>query len=199
MAECGKGSVVCWPNADAADRLTVSYGLAMNSFPPDVLDTLRRAGWLPGRRDVEAIERLEREQIPTEHPAFATLSEMGALTFGETGTGEQCARSNVYFDLLTDCDENTARWAEILRTRLVGLGWTHNSHGQLFMAGDGRVFENSMVHDAFCFLGADLAEALTRLLRGQRARPMLRPDQAEVTLYGDKFTADDPNVYRWQH
>jgi len=176
----------------------VSYGLAMNGLPPDVLYAARDAGWAPGRRDAETIERLKGAHIPAEHPAFASLSEMGGLTFGETGSGEECAKSNVYFDLLTDGDENALRWAEILRTRLVGLAWTHNRHGQLFMAEDGRVFENSTVHDAFCFLGADLAEALTRLLRGQRARPMLRPDQSEVTLYGDTFTADDPNVYRWQ-
>jgi hypothetical protein len=187
-----------WPEADTADCLTVSYGWGMNSFPSDVLDALRRAGWKPGRRDIDTVQRLEREQIPAGHPAFATLSEMGALTFGETGSGEECARSNVYFDLLTDVDENAVRWAEILQTRLVGLGWTHNSHGQLLMAEDGRVFENSIVHDAFCFLGADLAEALTRLFRGLRARPMLRPDQTEVTLYGDTFTADVPSVYRWQ-
>jgi hypothetical protein len=170
----------------------------MNSFPPDVLDALRGVGWKPGRRDTETVQRLEREQIPAGHPAFATLSEMGALTFGEAGSGEECAKSNVYFDLLTDRDENAVRWSDILQTRLVGLGWTHNSHGQLLMAEDGRVFENSTVHDAFCFLGADLAEALTRLFRGLRARPMLRPDQTEVTLYGDRFTADAPSVYRWQ-
>jgi hypothetical protein len=170
----------------------------MIGFPPDVLDTLRGAGWTPGRRDAKTIERLEREQIPAGHPAFATLSELSALAVGEIGRGEECARSNVSFDLLTDHDENVLKWASILRTRLVGLGWTHNNHGELFMAEDGRVFENSVVHDAFCFLGSDLAEALTRLLRGQRALPMLRPDQTEVTLYGERFIADDPNVYRWQ-
>jgi hypothetical protein len=31
----------------------------MNSFSPDVSDTLRDAGWMPGRYDSETIQRLE--------------------------------------------------------------------------------------------------------------------------------------------
>ncbi|MDZ4775417.1 MAG: SUKH-3 domain-containing protein [Alphaproteobacteria bacterium] len=170
----------------------------MNDFPRDVLDALRRAGWTSGRRDHDMVERLNRERVPSEHPAFATLSEFGTLALGDTGPGEQCARSDVQFDLILGGDENAARWAELLHTRLVGIGWTHNSHGELYMSEDGRVFENSIVHDAFCFLGADLAEALTRMHKGQRAKPMLRPEQAEIRLYGDAFGPGDPNLYDWQ-
>jgi hypothetical protein len=172
--------------------------MTMKDFPPDVFDALSAAGWSSGRRDHETMARLERARVPVEHPAFAALAEFGALALGDTGAGEQCARCNVQFDLIAARDESAVRWAALLHTQLVGIGWTHNNHGELYMSEDGRVFENSVVHDAFCFLGANLSEALTRLLRGQKARPMLRPDQAEVRLYGDAFTAADPNLYQWQ-
>jgi hypothetical protein len=35
------------------------------------------------------------------------------------------------------------------------------------------------------------------LLLGRRARPMLRPDQETVDLYGETFTANHPSVYVW--
>lgn len=66
------------------------------------------------------------------------------------------------------------------------------------MAEDGRVFGNSVVHDAFYFLGIDLREALQRLLCGRRAIPMLRPDQTSITLYGDTFVEGDAALYAWR-
>ena len=159
---------------------------------------LREAGWWPGRRDADMVNYLERHGVPRDHPAYALLAEFGALNVGEVGPGVQCSRSNVYFDLLAGDDPSVTAWADILRTHLVGVAWEHDSHGQLYLAQDGRVFGNSLVHDAFCFLGNSMAEALTRLLRGLRAAPMLRPDQQSVMFYGETLTEGDPRAYRWK-
>ncbi len=143
-------------------------------------------------------ERMRHHDVAASHPAFAALTEFGALALGDVHEGEQCSTSNVFFDLIVDDDANAKAWADLLETQLVGFAWTDNSHGQLYMAEDGRVFGNSIVHDAFYFLGADLREALLCLLRGRRAAPMLRPDQTNITLYGDTFVEGDAALYAWR-
>jgi hypothetical protein len=71
----------------------------------------------------------------------------------------------------------------------------HHNHGDLFVDSFGRYFSISSMHDATCFEGASFAEAMRRLLRGIRCRPMLRPDQHSVMWYGDEFTSNSPEVY----
>ena len=55
----------------------------------------------------------------------------------------------------------------------------------------------SQIHDAFWFGGASFNEAIERMLLGRRSRPMLRPDQNVVQMYGEEIRADDPRVYKW--
>lgn len=166
--------------------------------PSELDDALRKAGWTPERSDPEMAERMSRHDVAASHPAFKVLTEFGALALGDVHEGEQCSTSNIFFDLLVDDDPNAKAWANLLETQLVGFAWTDNNHGQLYMAEDGRVFGNSVVHDAFYFLGIDLREALLRLLCGRRAMPMLRPDQASITLYGDTFVEGDAALYAWR-
>lgn len=168
------------------------------TVPSELDDALRNAGWTPGRSDPEMAEHLSRHNVAASHPAFKALTEFGALTLGGTRKGEQCSTSNIFLDLLVEEDPNAKAWANLLETQLVGFAWTDNSHGQLYMAEDGRVFGNSVVHDAFYFLGIDLREALLRLLCGRRAIPMLRPDQTSITLYGDTFVEGDAGLYAWR-
>jgi hypothetical protein len=84
------------------------------------------------------------------------------------------------------------------RTELVGIAGVNNDHGELYVDALGRCFGASCVHDAFFFYGESFAEAVEGILLGRRARPMLRPDQPFVTLYGEKFTAESPEVYRYR-
>jgi hypothetical protein len=61
----------------------------------------------------------------------------------------------------------------------------------------GRCYGLSTIHDAFYFEGASLFEAVERLLTGKRCKPMLRPEQEFVHLYGRVYTADSPETYKY--
>ena len=133
-------------------------------------------------------------QIPQGHPAVPILSAFSGLTVGKCGAGEQCGTSDVAFGFVERGDEADV-WSVLLQTVLVGIATVDHNHGDLFIDSTGRCFLISGVHDATCYEGASFSEAMRGLLRGLRCRPMLRPDQQSVTLYGDEFTADSPEVF----
>src|SRR4030095_943165 len=134
------------------------------------------------------------DQIPEGHPAGLILSEFSGMTVGRCEAGEECATSDVAFQFIQPIDESNV-WSGLLGTVLVGIATVHHNHGDLFVDSFGRYFSISSVHDATCFEGACFAEAMRRLLRGIRCRPMLRPDQHSVMAYGDEFTSNSPEVY----
>lgn len=150
---------------------------------------LQDAGWFPGRR----VSTL----APKDHPAEPILAALSGLRVGQIGPGESCARSDIAFFLLElePDDRDIHEWARLLGAVLVGVGELHNSHGELWIASDGRCFGRSLVHKAFYFEGADIAEAMEGLLRGRRARPLIHPDEESVTLYGDRYTREHPDIY----
>ena len=133
-------------------------------------------------------------QIPQGHPAVPILSAFSGLTVGKCGAGEQCGTSDVAFGFVERGDEADV-WSGLLQTMLVGIATVHHNHCDLFIDSTGRCFTISGVHDATCYEGASFGEAMRHLLRGIRCRPMLRPDQQSVMLYGDEFTADSPEVF----
>ena len=110
------------------------------------------------------------------------------------GAGEECGTSDVAFRFVEGGDESDV-WSGLLQTVMVGIAIVDHNHGDLFIDSSGRCFVISGVHDATCYEGASFSEAMRRLLRGLRSRPMLRPDQQSVTVYGDEFTADSPEVF----
>jgi hypothetical protein len=132
--------------------------------------------------------------VSAAHPAYATLEEFGGLRVGECGTGEECAKSDIAFDVVEDAWQ-VSGWREILRVELVGVAAYHHHHGELYQDTRGRCFGASLVHDAFYYEGSSLAEALERILLGRRARPLLRPDQDEVFLYGSRYGRGDPRIF----
>lgn len=161
--------------------------------PPDaVRQSFLDAGWYPGRSvPVPA-------SIPTEHPAWNILAAFGGLVLLERDPEpdpEWTPIEELAFRALFPCPANTDLWGQLLGTRLVGIADVHNAHGEFYLAADGRCFGASCIHDAFYYHGATFAEAVEGILLRRRARPMLRPDQPSVTLYGDRFTAESPEVY----
>jgi hypothetical protein len=60
-----------------------------------------------------------------------------------------------------------------------------------------RYFDANIDVETFYFFGASFAEAMERLL-GRCMRPLLRPDQTSIVLYGDVFTPDHPGIYKWR-
>ena len=124
--------------------------------------------------------------VPDDHPAQEILARYDGKT-----------RGSIEFGLINpdDMHEEVATWQTLLGTRLIGLGLEDHGHAQLYVASDGRCFGSSEVHDAFFFH----ADSLKKFLRGQllqkRSRPMLRPNQPSVDLYGIEFFPGHPEVY----
>jgi hypothetical protein len=166
----------------------------MTLVPTDLLSYFKRAGWKPQRS--VALPTSITDQIPDDHPAGPILSEFSGLTVGKNGAGKECGTSDVAFQFIQRTEESDV-WNALLGTTLVGIAKVDSNHADLFVDSLGRYFYFSSVHDAACFEGASFDESMRRLLLGIRCQPMLRPDQQSVTVYGDEFTADSPEVFSY--
>ena len=149
------------------------------------------AGWSPTRR--VAVPR----QVLVGHPAYDVLAEFGGLRVGHVGSGEECASSDVSFHQVPEGNSLVQAWSRLLQTQLEGVAEVHNAHGELYMDSTGRVFEVSLIDDAFCFVGSSFTEAIERLLLGRRCRPVLKPGERRTSIYGETIVSDDPRVYRF--
>jgi SUKH-3 immunity protein len=153
------------------------------------------AGWCPGRF-VEV-----PPSVPTGHPAWDILAAFGGLVILERDPEpdpDWPPIEELVFRDLFPCPAVTEVWGQLLDTRLVGIANVHNDHGELYIASDGRCFGSSSIHPAFYYHGESFTEAVEGMLLGRRARPLLRPDQPFVALYGERFTADSPELYRYK-
>ena len=87
-----------------------------------------------------------------------------------------------------------AEWEAALGTSMVGIAEEDDGHGELYITQGGQVIFCSLVHPACSLVGITFAEAMEAIGRGDRSRPMLLPEQSEVTLYGVVFRQGDPGV-----
>jgi|SRR5271156_139029 len=150
------------------------------------------AGWRPGRRSSTAPE------VSADHPAASILIEFGGLRVGQIGRGEECATGDVVFQPLPGADTVVRLWCELLQTRLVGVAEVHNAHAEMYVGTDGSWYQVSSVDNETSYAGRSFGAAMERLLFGRRCLPMLRPDQAKVTMYGEVFSAHDSRVYKYR-
>ena len=164
----------------------------MVELPGAVRRFFVEAGWYPGRSVPVPTS------VPRDHPAWEVLSALGGLTILRRYGPEWPPIEELEFGPLDPCPDITGVWGGLLGSRLVGIAEVHNAHGELYLAADGRCFGSSRVHDAFYFEGESFAEAVEARLLGRWARPMLRPGQEYVTLYGERFTADSLELYRYK-
>lgn len=164
----------------------------MAELPESVRPSCVAAGWREGRQVAVS------SAVPADHPAAMILAEFGGLTVEPPGEGEECAPHALAFQELWPDPSILEVWASLLGTRLVGIADLDHGHGELYIAADGRCFGRSCMHDAFWLQGGSFSEALERALLGRRSRPLLRPGQSTVTLYGDRFAADSPGLYRYR-
>lgn len=160
-------------------------------IPCKLLPRFVLAGWHPLRR------RPLPPGVPASHPAAEVLSRLIGLRVGRCSAGVECATSDIRFSSL-DGNPEVDAWAGLLGSTLVGIAEIHHAHGELYIDSSGRCFGHSCIHDAFFFEGSSFGEAVERLLIGRAARPLLRPDQESVTLYGEVFTVEHPAVYRYR-
>jgi hypothetical protein len=162
-------------------------------LPETIRQQFLDAGWHPGRSVAVS------DSVPADHPARDVLAAFGGLTILESDPDPDWPPiEELVFRELRPSPDVTAIWGPLLRTRLIGIAVVHDAHGELYIASDGKCFGFSNIHPAFYFRGASFAEAIEGMLLGRRARPMLLPGQQSVTLYGERFTADSPEVYRYR-
>jgi len=158
---------------------------------PDVRSLFVLAGWQSGRcMGVSA-------RIPRLHPARNILEEMGGLHIGRCGPGIECATSDLAFHPCEADQEIIATWSELLGSKLIEVAEVHHCHGWLFVDESERCFGASQIHDAFYYEGRNFGEAVERILLGRKARPMLRPNQHQVDLYGETFTRGHPAIFEY--
>ena len=166
----------------------------MVELPDTVRQYFLDAGWYPGR--IVPVPA----SVPRDHPAWSVLAAFGGLTILEREPDpdpDWPPTEELVFRELHPCPAITDVWGGLLGTRLVGIADVHNAHGELYLAADGRCFGSSCMHPAFYFEGETFGEAVEGMLLGRRARPMLPPGQESVTLYGERFTATSPELYRY--
>lgn len=163
-------------------------------IPEFVLPLFQTAGWPC------ATTQSVPPFVPENHPAFIVLHTFGGLTVGQCGAGEACASGDIIFGSSEDLqeDETLLEWQGILNTTLILIGETHHSHGALLMDSAGICYGMSFIHEAFWFEGAAFGTAVEHILLGRKGKPMLRPDQSSISVYGETITADHPNVYRYR-
>ncbi|MEM8882790.1 MAG: SUKH-3 domain-containing protein [Planctomycetota bacterium] len=165
-------------------------------IPENVRSLLERAGWSPDRRVELSADCLNA--VEGGHPAGPILESLTGVSIESGGAGIECATSDVAFQWLGgNPHEKVQTWAGLLGTQLVGVAEVHHAHGELYVAADGRCFGMSMIHDAFWLEGESFGEAVDRLARGLRSRPMLRPEQTSVRMWGVEFDRASPELYRW--
>jgi hypothetical protein len=164
--------------------------------PPEaVRQWFLNAGWYPGRA-VPVPDSVSRD-----HPAWDILAAFGGLVILEREPGPEPASTPIEelaFRPLHPDPSITEVWGELLGSRLVGIAEVHNAHGELYIAADGRCFGASCIHPAFYFHGQSFTEAVEGILHRRRARPMLAPEQESIDLYGERFTAASPDLYRYR-
>jgi len=174
----------------------------MIELPISVRPLFVAAGWHPGRtisRAPGVRPQCSRfaDLLKSDHPAVAILAEFGGLHVGQSGTGEECATSDVAFRHLHPGEFVLDVWGKLLATELVGIAEVQNRHAELYVDRSGRCFCYSNVDDGFRFEGSSFGEAIERMLLGRCSRPMLRPEQRTVWHYGEEISADDPRVYKY--
>ena len=176
----------------------------LNFDSPVVLEHLEALYWIPEREteipaSIQSL--LDKHPWMAGHPAIAALQNLAGLHIGKVGKGQQCASSDIAFGWNEPDftgkgqDDDLLIWEKRLDTSLIQLAETHHAHSQLLMARDGRCFSWSFV--GICYEGDNLQQALVHLLLGICARPMLEPGQSSTTLYGLKYQAGDPEIYRY--
>ena len=124
---------------------------------------------------------------------------MGGLHVGRSELGGiECARSDLEFRFCEAGHDILSTWSELLQSPLIEVAEVHSRHGWLIVDEAGRCFGASQVHDAFYFEGQTFGEAVELLLLGRKARPMLRPDQHQLDLYGATFARGHPAIFDYR-
>ncbi len=172
----------------------------MNLTPTDsVMQFFHDAGWQRGQ-----IADSDR----TLHPAVYILEQFRGLHVVPPDSDGVTVPSDIEFRRLSELGDLRHRpiesittissWSKLLGSPLVCIAEYHHSHGAISIAGDGRLFVRSLVHDAMGFQANTFAEGIEQILLGTRqSTPMIRPDQDSMTWHGITYTHGDAELYNY--
>jgi hypothetical protein len=178
-------------------RLIADYQAAhpapaiVTPFPADVRQRLERLGWQPGRDVSPQVSRwlagwvddladlpFERDGYPRYVPttaALAVLNEFGGLASLANGPGVTSAQTP-FTIFPTGGDDDLMQFVfevqmlgERIGARVFQVGEVERRMGALVVDEGGRVFASGPID---LYLGADIHEALTRMLQGVRAQQL---------------------------
>lgn len=165
----------------------------MINLDPAVRNWFIKSGWTENHSaNVPA-------NIPLSHPAHEILRVFGGIKLLEIDCpdGEEPIEEYVFRPLSTTWREIT-NWSKRIRSKLIGIAEVHNDHGELYVDETGRCFSNSLIHDAFAFAGDSLSDTLQGTINHRKNRPLLRPWQPSVSMYGEWIMQGDPRVYDYR-
>ena len=143
----------------------------MGRFSTKTENTLRRAGWYPGRQvpDILALwkgnERLSHfEMFPV---AENILLEFCGLRVDESGPGETCAQEPFVIDpTLAAYDEELFRYfSSLVKTSLYPLGEVDNGHNYWAIGENDYAY---LLMNDIQLLGKSIDEALENLIIGRK-------------------------------
>jgi SUKH-3 immunity protein len=148
----------------------------MTKFSTQAEDTLRRAGWRPGRQVPDLVESWKGSLMLSDgfemfESAEEVLLEFGGLSIDQKGPGVTCAREPFTFDptLAAGEGDRFSDLSSLVNARLYPLG--EAAGGNLFWT----IGENRHVYllmNEISLLGKNIEEALERLITGLEAEEL---------------------------
>lgn len=144
----------------------------MGRFSAQTENTLRRAGWYPGRQVPEKVASWKGNEMLSPFEMFPAaervLLEFGGLKVDERGLGETCAREPFEADptLAGYEQELFDYFSTFVNTRLYPLGEVDNGHNYWAIGEDDRVY---LLMNDIQLLGKNIDQALENLIRGRSA------------------------------
>ena len=139
--------------------------------------------------------------VPTgdDHIGWDVLNSFDGLhVHPDSSDGIECATNDIQFQLVSPLCERAEKWQSLLRTRFVGVAFSHKQYCVLWIAADGCVFTSNDITDVFGFVGADISVAIQNELTGIRSRPLMADDETVLNYYGDDYNRGDHRLFDWQ-
>ena len=145
----------------------------MSRFSPKVNETLRKAGWYPGRQVPDLVASWKANPMLSEFHMFnsaeSVLLEFGGLRIDEQGPGETCAREPFEINPTLAAYEGDwfAHLSRRINTSLYPLGEAAAGYYYWAIGENARVY---LLMDELLVLGTDMDNALENLILGRQAK-----------------------------
>jgi len=115
----------------------------------------------------------------------------------DSSDGIECATNDIQFQNVAPLCERAEKWQSLLKTRFVGIAFTHKQYCVLWIAIDGCVFTSNDITDIFGFVATDISVAIHNELVGIRNRPLMDDDETVLNYYGEDYNRGDPRLFDW--